>query len=167
VTYKLIGNVIIDPRNNTVVEALSTQESGFYCSISPNSKYFYAAGDLYKISNNNLIKLGKESAFYFIFIEEGEKYIIFSNNTLQVKQSSNMSIISSMSVGSASTLCYDPATGYIGFAGRLDDEFYYFVYDINTWREIKRVHICDDFGYGIANSILFNYEGYYLPLNLD
>ncbi|MGE5797502.1 MAG: hypothetical protein ACM34N_12015 [Ignavibacteria bacterium] len=167
VTYQFIGNVIFNLNTKTVVEALSAEESSWFCFISANNKYFYTSGNLYGIVKDNLVKSGSEKTGQFSFIEDGEEYIILNNNIFQVKRSRDMSLRSSMSFESAANFSYDPATGYLGFSGSYNGENYYFVYDINTWKEIIRIHVFDSYGLFFANSTLFGYQGYYLHLNLD
>ena len=77
-----------------------------------------------------------------------------------------MSTVSSINVDFPGKFSYDSKTDCIGLTTGRDDQCYYVVYDLNSGKEIKKIHIYNIGFYYLVNSILFSSNGYYLPLNL-
>ncbi len=165
-TYQLIGDVILDMNNNIVRDSLPKNESNFDCKISANGDYFYAHNTLYKISSQNLIKVGQITTYQFAFIDEGEKFIIRNNNTILLQNSNDMSTVLSINVNSPGKFSYDSQTSCLGVITGTDAQRYFIIFDLNSGKEVKRVHVFSNDFFYIANSILFSSGGYYLPLNL-
>lgn len=163
---KLICDIIINMNDNSVIDSTITDESDFTCNIADNYKYFYTNGFLYSIMNNKLIKNGYVSGSQFSFIGDGERYVTEENNTLYINKSSDMGTIVSINIAQPANYFYDSVTDCIGIIELINNEYYFTIFNTQTGDEVKKIHISNSYGYYFANSTLFSYEGYYLPLNI-
>lgn len=161
---QLVNNLILNMNNSTIADSLPHSESNFGCKISQNNKYFYADNNLYSINNNQLNKIGSVNSSEFSFIGNGDKYIALNNSAIQIRNSSNMSLITSINSNGAADFSFDPATGWIGGTAIINGDYYYIIYDSNNGREITRIHVYPSYNYHMANSALFSPNGFYLPL---
>lgn len=164
--FKLVSNLILNMNSNSIADSTTYEESSLVCFISNNSKYFYANSTLYRIYNNHLSGIGNISGYQFGFIDDGERYVTLTNNSLQINRSSDMSTIVSISIEQPQVYCYDPVTDYIGVSENINDENYFVIYDTQNGNEIQKAQVYGSTWYYFANSTLFSYDGFYLHLNL-
>ena len=76
-----------------------------------------------------------------------------------------MSLVSQINANNIRSFSYDPATRFVGITEKLNDKYYFIIYDLQSGNEIKRIQI-SSFYLHFMNSTLYSSEGYYLKLNL-
>lgn len=163
------GVAVIDMNQQKLVAKGKINPGNTIINVSANGKYIATFQNLYRVGNQSFVPIDNIAFFHFNFMNDGEQCIMTQNNTLTIRNSTDLSTVANHSDGRDYTApVIDPITGYV--SGYSFSEKAFLIKDLRSGSFIHKQTveplIFKDFFYYLLNYTLLSAKGYYLRLSM-